>query len=289
MRKGMLLLSIGFGIIFGGVLALAALGLSLLFRTVKFINFSYGDTLALGAFLAFLFNVTLGFPMFLSILITIILTAIVGFLINKIVVKPLKENVKAGPLTLLIATMGVAFIIRNTILIIWGPDPKMYKVISGAAMKLGPFMVTPIQLTAIIISVSIMILIYLLLQYTKMGKMIRATSDNIELARIRGIRTENVVTWTWLISSGLAGLAGVMVGLIGSVDVNMGIEMLLVIFASVIMGGIGNPYGAVAGAMIIGIAMELSSAFAWAEYKVAFAYLLMGLILLFRPRGLFAR
>jgi branched-subunit amino acid ABC-type transport system permease component len=285
----MLALSIGFGIITGGVLALAALGLSLLFRTVKFINFSFGDVLALGAYLAFFFNVTLGLPLLPSVLLGMLFTGIVGVMIHKVVVKPLKETVKAGPLTLLIATMGVAFIIRNLILIVWGPEPKMYNVATQEAMKLGPFLITPIQLTAILISVLIMVLIYLLLQYTKMGKMIRATADNIDLARIRGIRTESVVVWTWIISSCLASLAGVMLGLMGAVDSHMGIEMLLVIFASVIMGGIGNPYGAVAGAMIIGITMEVSSAFALSEYKSAIAYFLMGVILLLKPKGLFAK
>jgi branched-subunit amino acid ABC-type transport system permease component len=285
----MLALSIGFGIITGGVLALAALGLSLLFRTVKFINFSYGDVLALGAYLTFFFNVTLGLPLVLSALLGMFFTGIVGVFIHKAVVKPLKESVKAGPLTLLIATMGVAFIIRNLILIIWGPEPKMYNVATQEAMQVGPFLITPIQLIAILSSVLIMVLIYLLLQFTKLGKMIRATSDNIDLARIRGIRTESVVVWTWLISSALSGLAGVMLGLMGAIDLHMGIEMLLVIFASVIMGGIGNPYGAVAGAMIIGITMEVSSAFGLSEYKSALAYLLMGVILLLKPKGLFAR
>ncbi len=285
----MLLLSIGFGIITGGVLALAALGLSLLFRTVKFINFAFGDILALGAYLAFFFNVTLGLPMLPAAILGIVFTGIAGVLVHKVVVKPLKETVKAGPLTLLIATMGVAFVVRNLILIIWGPEPQMYRVATQEAMNIGPFMITPIQLVAILISVVIMVMIYLLLQHTKLGTMIRATSDNIELARIRGIRTESVVVWTWLISSGLAGLAGVMLGLIGTIDSHMGIEMLLVIFASVIMGGIGNPYGAVAGAMIIGITMEVSSAFALSEYKAAIAYLLMGVILLLKPKGLFAR
>ena len=285
----MLALSIGFGIVTGGVLALAALGLSLLFRTVKFINFAYGDILALGAYLTFLFNVTLGLPLLVSALLGMFFTGLVGVLIHKTVVKPLREGVKAGPLTLLIATMGVAFIIRNLILILWGPEPKMYNVATQEAMNVGPFLITPIQLMAIGISLVIMVLIYLLLRYTKMGKMIRATSDNIDLARIRGIRTERVVVWTWMISAGLAGLAGVMLGLMGAVDLHMGIEMLLVIFASVIMGGIGNPYGAVAGAMIIGVAMEVSSAFGLSEYKAALAYLLMGIILLLKPKGLFAR
>lgn len=285
----MLALSIGFGIITGGVLALAALGLSLLFRTVKFINFSYGDTLALGAYLAVFFNTTLGLSLLPSALLGMLFTGIFGVFIHKVVVKPLKETVKAGPLTLLIATMGLAFMIRNFILIVWGPDPKRYNVATQEAMKLGPFLITPTQLMAILISILIMVLIYLLLQHTKLGKMIRATADNIDLARIRGIRTESVVVWTWLISSSLAGLAGVMLGLLGTVDSQMGIEVLLVIFASVIMGGIGNPYGAVAGAMIIGITMEVSSSFALSEYKAAIAYLLMGVILLLKPKGLFTR
>jgi branched-subunit amino acid ABC-type transport system permease component len=285
----MLALSIGFGIITGGVLALAALGVSLLFRTVKFINFAYGDVLALGAFLTFFFNFTLGLPLVPAALLGMASTGIVGVIIHKAVIKPLREGVKAGPLTLLIATMGTAFIIRNAILIIWGPEPKMYNVATQEAMNVGPFLITPLQLMAIGISVLIMVLIYLLLQYTKLGKMIRATSDNFDLARVRGIRTERVVVWTWFLSCALAGLAGVMLGLMGAVDNHMGIEMLLVIFASVIMGGIGNPYGAVAGAMIIGIAMEVSSAFGLSEYKSALAYLLMAVILLLKPKGLFAK
>ena len=285
----MLALSVGFGIITGGVLGLAALGLSLLFRTVKFINFAYGDVLALGAFLTFFFNFNLRLPLVPAALLGMASTGIVGVIIHKAVIKPLREGVKAGPLTLLIATMGAAFIIRNAILIIWGPEPKMYNVATQEAMNVGPFLITPLQLMAIGISVLIMVLIYLLLQYTKLGKMIRATSDNIDLARVRGIRTERVVVWTWFLSCALAGLAGVMLGLMGAVDNHMGIEMLLVIFASVIMGGIGNPYGAVAGAMIIGITMEVSSAFGLSEYKSALAYLLMAVILLLKPKGLFAK
>ncbi|KAA3660871.1 MAG: branched-chain amino acid ABC transporter permease [Chloroflexi bacterium] len=196
----------------------------------------------------------------------------------------------ANPLVMLITSVGLAFILRNALLFIWGPEPKKFLLPSQQGLHLGPFIITPIQLLIVGLALVIMVAIYLMLTYTSLGQAIRGTADNPNLARIRGINTENVTSWVWFYSYVLSGLAGVMVGVVTVLNPSMGIHLLLVLFASVIMGGIGNPYGAVVAAMIIGITMEVAPAVpVLAPYKVVVAYLLMILVILFRPKGLFAK
>jgi len=186
--------------------------------------------------------------------------------------------------------VGLAFVLRNTILFIWGPDPHKYRLPLQKGLHLGPFIITPIQLLILLLALASMLAVHLLLTYTDLGHAIRGTADNPELAQIRGIDTERVVTWVWFFSYSLAGLAGVMLGVVTALSPSMGIQILLVLFAAVIMGGIGNPYGAMAGAMIIGLAMEIAPIVSGlAPYKIVVAYLLMVLVLLVRPRGLFTR
>lgn len=287
-------LFIGFGVIQGSIIALGAIGLSLLFKTVNFINFAYGDSLALGAFIVWQLNQVLGgwgvaeVPnIIISVIVGLALVGLIGVLFHKYLFRPLGS---ANPLVMLITSVGLAFILRNALLFIWGPEPKKFLLPSQQGLHLGPFIITPIQLLIVGLALVIMVAIYLMLTYTSLGQAIRGTADNPNLARIRGINTENVTSWVWFYSYVLSGLAGVMVGVVTVLNPSMGIHLLLVLFASVIMGGIGNPYGAVVAAMIIGITMEVAPAVpVLAPYKVVVAYLLMILVILFRPKGLFAK
>lgn len=289
-----LLLYVGFGLVQGGIIALGAIGLSLLFRTVRFINFAYGDSLALGAFIVWALNAGLdkiGLPPGVNLTIAVVLGVLImgglGVLFHKLLFRPLQGT---SPLVLLITSVGLAFVLRNTILFIWGPDPQKYRIPPQTGLHLGPFIITPVQLLILGLALVFMLGIHLLLRYTDLGRAIRGTADNPDLARIRGIDTEQVTSWVWFLSYGLAGLAGVMLGVVTALNPNMGIHMLLVLFAAVIMGGIGNPYGAMAAAVIIGLAMEVAPIVSGlAPYKVVVAYLLMVLVILVRPRGLFAR
>lgn len=275
---------ISFGIISGAILAVAAIGLSLLLRTTGFRFLAYGDTMAVGAYMAYLFNARLGFDIYISMLLAILGTGLVGIILYWLVFRGLKG---AGMATMLILTVGLAFLLRNLILLIFGPEPVSLQYPTQVASRMGPFLFNLTQLILISISVLAMLVFYILMSYTRIGKSIRAVGDDSNLAEVRGVHHDKVMIWAWFICLGLAGLSGTMLGMMGGINPAMGFQILLLAFSGMILGGIGNPYGAAAGGFLIGISSELTAAIGLAEYKVAVAYLLMALILLVKPKGLF--
>ncbi len=278
---------LGFGIITAAVLALPAVSLSLLTRNCKFFNLAYGDQLGLGAYLALLFNVSLGLNFPASVILAVILSAILGVIFYRVIFKPLREH---GSLVLLIASLGLAFIIHNSELAIWGPNPQKYNVPFEAGLHIGPFIMTPIQLTVIGLSLALTGGIFAMLRYTGIGRAMRATADNLELATIRGVNTERTFIWTWAICSATAGLGGVFLALITTLTPWTGFTTLLLLFAALILGGVGNLVGALVGAIIIGLAAECSAILpALAPYKIAVAFAIMVACLLLRPSGILGK
>ena len=278
---------LGFGIITGATLALPAVGLSLLCRNAKFFNLAYGDQLGLAAYLALLFNVTLGINFFASVVLSMVTSAILGVIFYWVVFKPLRRH---GGLVLLVASLGLAFIIQNTELAIWGPNPQKYNIPFEAGLRLGPFVATPLQLIVIGLSLVLTGGIFAMLRYTHIGRAMRATSDNIELAEIKGIDTERTFIWTWAICSATAGLGGVFLALITTLTPWTGFAALLLLFSALILGGVGNLVGALVGAMIIGIASECTGIIAaLASYKIAIAFAIMCICLVIRPSGIFGK
>jgi neutral amino acid transport system permease protein len=275
------------GIAIGSILALAAIGLTLTYGILKLSNFAHGDFMTLGAYLTWLINTT-GLNIWLSMLVGAIGTIIAMLIAEYLLWKPMRDR-RASDTTLIIISIGLALFLRNGILLIYGGSNQQYLLPVVRALEFGELRVAYYRLVVVGLAIAAIVALHLILKNTKIGKAMRAVSDNIDLARVSGINVERIVLWTWVITGMLTALAGGMYGLIAVVRPNMGWFLILPMFAAVILGGIGNVYGAIAGAFIIGIAQELSVPLLGSEYKLGVALAIMIAILLVRPQGLFRK
>jgi len=277
-----------YGLISGSILALGAIGLTLIYGILNFANFAHGDLMALGAYLALFFRVSLALPMWLAFVLAMLCTAVLGVGLDRVWFQPLRQR-SARASIMAISSLGLALILQNLIRMLWGPQVQYYSRTIHFPFTVPVLQVrlNTQQVLIFAIALSLVILVSLFLQRTKLGKAMRATSDNLNLARVSGIDTERVVIWTWLLGAALAAAGGTLLGMSVRLQPIMGWDLLLPIFAATILGGIGSPYGAMAGALIIGLAEELSTPFIPTEYKTAVSLVLLVLVLLVRPRGLF--
>lgn len=275
------------GIAVGSILALAAIGLTLTYGILKLSNFAHGDFMTLGAYLTWLVNDTelnIWLSMFIGAAGTIVAMLIAEYLLWK----PMRDR-RASDTTLIIISIGLALFVRNGILLFYGGSNQQYLLPVVRALEFGDLRIAYYRVIVVGLAIAAIVVLHLILQNTKIGKAMRAVADNIELARVSGIDVDRVVLWTWIITGTLTAFAGSMYGLIAVVRPNMGWFLILPMFAAVILGGIGNVYGAIAGAFIIGIAQELSVPLLGSEYKLGVALAIMIVILLVRPQGLFKR
>ncbi len=286
----LLWLSVGFGLVTTSVLALAALGLSLQFGITNYINFAYGDFMALGGFFTyFLNNEALHLNIWLSMAIATVAMGFFGVLINRLLLGPFARRFTSSHYVLIV-TFGLSLIMLNVIYSIWGADVRFYSLPPGSALHIGPLLLTTSQLIVMGIAVVLVGAVHTILQTTRLGKSMRAMSDNGTLAMTSGIDTRMVTTVTWFMSGALAGVAGAVLGVSeGNLTPAAGELFLFVIFAAVILGGIGSIYGALAGAVVIGMSTEISAAFINPAYKLDIAFVALILTLLIRPNGLIAR
>ncbi|MCC0177870.1 branched-chain amino acid ABC transporter permease [Waterburya agarophytonicola K14] len=273
------------GIAIGSILALAAIGLTLTYGILNLSNFAHGDFMTLGAYLTWLAN-TSGLNIWLSMILGAIGTIIAMLISEYLLWKPMRDR-RASDTTLIIISIGLALFIRNGILLLYGGSNKLYQLPVVRALEFGDLRIAYYRLIVIGLAIAAITALHLILQNTKIGKAMRAVADNIDLARVSGINVDQIVLWTWIITGTLTAFAGGMYGLIVVVHPNMGWFLILPMFASVILGGIGNPYGAIAGAFVIGIVQELSVPLLGSEYKLGVALAIMVAILLVRPQGLF--
>jgi len=286
MMGTLVVMGIGFGIITASVLALASVGLTLQFGVTNFVNFAYGEFLTIGAYLAYVFNHVFDINIWLAMFIAALLTAIISVIINRVVIQPFVRR-KAPLIILLVVTIGLSLFLENGIQAIWGPSFKQYTAQPGSTIQLGSLVFTVQQLIIIAIALVVLIAVHFMLKFSKVGKAMRAMSDNMELASISGIPTKRITNFAWLISGFMAGLAGVVLAInVNNFTPALGTEFLFIIFAAVILGGIGRPYGAMIGAVIIGIAMEVSASFMDSAYKTVVAFVILVILLLFRPQGI---
>lgn len=289
------------GIMLGSIIAVSAIGLTLIYGVVKFPNFSHGDLMTAGAYVGLaalsilpqttqIGSFTFGWEFLVVLLISMPLVGVVAAASDLLVYRPLR-NRSAGLVLLAMASLGMAFFVRSLVYLIWGADFHFYytgRLTPALELFLG-IRVPPDQFFILGLSVVLIALVYLLLERTKMGKAMRATADNMELARVSGINTDRVILWTWLIGGALAAVGGVLYGLNAQLRPTMGFFFLIPIFAAVIMGSIGNPYGALVGGLIIGIIWMVSTAFVSSAYGPGVAFLVMILMLLVRPQGIFGK
>lgn len=279
--------AVGFGLVTASVLALAAVAVSLQVSVTNFINFAYGDFMTFGAYIAWTVA-NAGVNFFIAVLIGGVATGVLGVVANLVIFRPfMRRGVR--PVTLLIAGVGLSFIVQNGITIIWGSEPVRFNVTLGNALHIGPLVLTPGDLVTIGAAVLLLVLLHATLTYTKFGKSLRATSNNVDLAKACGIDSDRVISITWFIAGILTAVAGI--GLVlqeSTLSPTTGFSELFVIFGAVILGGIGRPYGAMLGALVVGILTEVSGSYVDSAYKTSIAFGVVIVLLLFRPQGLFS-
>jgi len=279
-----LLQLIVYGLIYGGIISLGAIGLTLIFRILRFAHFAHGDMMTLGAYLALFFKATVGWPMWAAAAASVALTPVAAVAIDRVLYKPLRRTT---PAILLIASVGMALFLRHLVQFIWGAQVQVYNPGIERPLLMWGVRIRPTQIWIIVMAVALVFLVWLFLQKTKFGKAMRAMADNMDLAAVSGIDTERMIVWTWVLGAALAAAAGIMLGIDTQLRPVMGWITLLPLFAAAILGGVGNPYGAIVGGMVIGMSQELSTVFINTAYKPAVAFVLMVLLLLLRPQGLF--
>lgn len=282
-----ILLAVGFGLVTAAIIALSTVALSLQYSVTNIPNFAHGELMTLGAYGALVAQRSTD-----NIVLQALSAALVGGLfawaMNYFIIQPFNRR-GARNLVLFILTLAISLILQNGILLVFGGSNIGYALPASDAQQIGPFIFTGQDLLIIGSAVVIMVAVHLLLVRTKFGKAQRAISDSRELARVTGINADRIVQLTWLVDGLIAGFSGFALGAsVGSLSPTIGNGFLLVIFAAAIVGGIGRIYGAMAGALLIGLAMEVSALYLAADYKVAVAFVLLILTLLLRPEGLIA-
>lgn len=273
------------GVAVGSIIALAAVGLTLTYGILRLANFAHGDFMTLGAYLTLLAN-TSGINLWISMLLGAIGTVIAMLISEKLIWSNMRSR-RATSTTLIIISLGLALFLRNGIILLWGGSNKSYSIPTSPAREILGIRIPQNQLIVMFLAVAVILALHYLLQNTKIGKAMRAVADNLDLARVSGIDVDRVVLWTWVIAGSLTALGGSMYGLITAVRPNMGWFLILPMFAATILGGIGNPYGAIAAALVIGVTQELSTPLLGSQYKQGVGLFIMILVLLIRPKGLF--
>ena len=277
------------GCVSGSYFALGAIGLTLVYGILKLVNFAQGDFLTFGAYVAFYFNVTIGMPLLAALLLAVAATAALGVFLELIMWRPMRAK-KAGLLQLLLMSLGLAFVLRNVIQFVAGTRPKALDVNTTDSITFLDLTIGRTELYVLITGVVVLLAVAYLLRATSLGRQMRALADNFDLAETTGIDTGRVVLFTWVLAGGLAGLAGVLlVAASGGLSPNTGFYILLPLFAAVVLGGIGNAFGALAGGFVIGLTQEWSTLVISSEWKVAVSFIVLILVLLIRPQGIFGK
>ena len=276
------------GLSLGAIYALGAVGLTLVYGILKLVNFAHGDFLTFGAYMAYLVNVTWDLPLVLGIAFAIATTALLGIALEKIMFAPMRSR-GAGMLQLLLMTIGLAFVIRYGIQFVWGTELRQLDVNNTDTVNFLGLRIGRTQLIVIVVGFATLIATGLMLRMTLLGKRMRALSDDLDLAETSGINTSRVILWTWVFAAGLAGLAGVFAGALTQLQPELGFELLLPIFAAVVLGGIGNAFGALAAGVVLGVVIEWSTFFVAPGLKLAVGFLILIIVLIIRPQGIFGQ
>jgi branched-chain amino acid transport system permease protein len=293
------------GLVIGSVISLGAIGLSLTLSVLRFSNFGHGELLAWGAYFAFtaltvftafglagapLAPFSFGWPLLAALAVAAVATALLALALDTALFKRLRRQ---GSITLVIASFGAALALRNLLLFFYGGVPQYYSQELQIAVALVPrsvwggMRVTPDQMFVLGLTAATVTGLHLFLSRSTLGRAMRATAMNPQLARVAGIDPERVLRATWVIGGVLAAVAGVFAGLTVQLRPTLGLDLLLPLFAAVILGGIGSVWGAVVGGLIVGLAESAAVQVVGAEYRAAAAFAVLTVILLVRPNGLF--
>lgn len=277
------------GLNLGLIIALAALGLSLIFGTTKLTNFAHGELVTLGALLAYLFNVGVGLPVIPSAIIAVILGGAFGYLQDRFFWGQLRKR-GTGVIAMMIISIGVAIFLRFLFLFLFGGGSEPYtEYAAQAGVQVGPITAAPKNFIMMGIELIVLVIVGIALLKTRTGKAARAVADNPALAASSGINVDRVIRIIWTSGGAIAALAGIMLGLSQTVKYTMGQEILLLIFAGVTLGGLGTAFGALVGSLIVGLFIQLSTLWISPELKSVGALAVLIIVLLFRPQGILGR
>lgn len=280
------------GILLGAIIAMTSVGLSLIFSVTGSFNFAHGDLVTLGAMMAVLFAAVLSIPVWLALIIAVAVGAVVGFLLDLVMFRPMRRA-GVGGITMLVATLGLSLIVRYAILAVGGPEPKTLPIARQHVTSYFGLGFTRIALIVIVATVVILVGFGLFLTRSALGTAMRAVASNRTLAAASGINIERIISTTWAIGGALAATGGVMLALTQLVYWDMGFQLLLLMFAGVIVGGLSSPFGAMVGGFVIGVVTQLSVTLPYIkdhnDLKIAVALLAMVLVLFLRPQGLLGR
>ena len=276
------------GLSLGSIYALIALGYTMVYGIIKLINFAHGDIYMLGAYCAFLITTYCGLGFIPALLISMVFCGVVGVLIERIAYKPLRH---ATRITALITAIGVSYVLEYATQYIMGSEVRTYpKLLTSASFHLGPVTITMQQVYIFVITVILMVVLQFIVQKTKMGRAMRAVSVDEDAARLMGIDVDKTISFTFLLGSALAGVAGVLVGIYyNSVNPLMGMTQRLKAIIAAVFGGIGSIPGAMIGGLFIGIAETMVTAYGSSLYKDAIVYIILILILILKPAGLLGK
>jgi neutral amino acid transport system permease protein len=275
------------GLVTGSYYALGAAGLTLVYGVLRLINFAHGDMLTLGAYIALVVSSGLDLPVALAAVAAFVGVAALGVTLERIMWRPMRRR-GAGMFQLVLMAFGLAFVIRYGIQLIAGPDQRALDVDVVSSVEFLNIRLGRTELVVVIVGFVVLLALGLALKLTAIGKQIRALSDSPELAETTGINTHRVIGITWILAGGLAGLAGVLYSAsIGGVNPNLGFGIILSLFAAVVVGGIGNAYGALASGVLIGVVQEWATLVITPSLKLAVGFVLLVFVLIVRPQGIF--
>ena len=273
-----------FGLLTGSTLAIAAAGFAMIRQTAGFLNIAHGQYIALGAFVGFFMVDNVGTHIVVAGLLVFVGVGALGVLLARIVFDPVKGR---SGLVLLFTSIGLAFILYAAMIAGFGTNLRVYQVDFGKRFEFLSVSVTTVELLIIVLAFAIMVALHLFLTRTRIGTSIRAIASNAELAILRGAPVKRASRSVWFLASGLAGVAGVLLGVLGSVTTEIGWNIILLILAASVLGGLGRIYGVMAAALLLGLLMDLSALVIPTEYRSVVAFGALILVLLVRPEGLF--
>jgi branched-subunit amino acid ABC-type transport system permease component len=272
------------GVIAGGSYALLAVGYTLVYGVLGFINFAHGDVAMIGAYATLLLATGAGWPLPAAGLGAMAIAALLGIGIERVAYRPLRRAHRLAPL---ISAIAVSLALESAALLLWGGDVRTFRLPVAPGWQFGPFFVTPVQVVILATALAAMVGLQLLLTRTALGKAIRATADNLPVAAVVGIDTDRVIAAVFALGSALAALAATLLALEANLHPTVGILMGVKAFAAVVLGGIGSVPGALVGGFAIGIAENLGVVYLPTVWKDAIAYGILVIVLLLRPQGLF--
>ncbi len=277
------------GLIFSSMLALGALGLSMIFGTTGLTNFAHGELVTFGALVAFAFDAGVGLPVLVAGVLAVVVSGAFGYAQDAALWRPLRRR-GTGLIAMMIVTIGLSIFLRSLYQYFAGSDNHNYSQYATVEpFSVGPVDVTPKELLVTLLAVVVLVAVTQALQRTRMGKATRAVADNPALASASGINVERVISVVWIGGTALAGLSGFLLGMTQGFDFQLGFKILLLIFAAVILGGLGTIWGAIVGSVVVGVFIELSTLVIPSELKFAGALAVLIVVMLFRPQGMLGR